>query len=123
VNQEYLAKNFVYEKDPQNKWKILSKDNMHGDCEDYALTALYIETGSKFKMALALIFGSAKMQHCLAPSGGGHVVLKYKGYYIDNGHRIWVTRRYLETKGYKFSGWRYWWLSAIIKFALSANKV
>ena len=116
LDLEYLAKHFEYKADDsRNIWRILKKDNLKGDCEDYALTALYIETGSMIKFWKELIIGSAKIQYCKSPSGGGHAILRYKGMYIDNWQRKYVDLEYLIEQGYEIKGINYVWLTSLIK--------
>jgi hypothetical protein len=75
-----------------------------GDCDDFALTALFIETGSLSKFWYELIFGSAKVFMVTTSNGGGHAVLRYNGQYIDNWSRSWVSREHMESVyGHKFS--------------------
>jgi len=116
LDLEYLAKNFEYKADDsRNSWRILKEDDLKGDCEDYALTALYIETGSMVKFWKELIIGSAKIKYCKSPSGGGHAILQYKGMYIDNWQREYVDLAYLIEAGYEITGINYLWLTALIK--------
>ena len=103
LTQEQLALGFVYKSDTsQHLWRILPADDLSGDCEDYALTALYIEAGGVLGMLYALVLGSAKILRCTLPSGGAHAVLRYKGRCIDNGDRKWVSQDLLESRGYDF---------------------
>ena len=118
-----LKDNFEYTADGRKGyWKILSKDKggkYRGDCEDYALTALYMESGSWFKFWLKLILGRAKLVHCKSPGGNGHAILKYNGLYIDNIQREWTTERMMKFKGYKLDRFSYLWHVVVIKLATS----
>ena len=103
LTQEQLAVGFVYKSDTsQHLWRILPADDLSGDCEDYALTALYIEAGGMLAMLYALVLGSAKILRCTLQEGSAHAVLRYKGRCIDNGDRRWLSQDLLESRGYVF---------------------
>lgn len=100
-----LVDNWVYKSDKEQfgfieVFKVLKPDengNYVGDCEDFALTWLYLECDKSWlKMLKELCFGSAKLRYCKTKTGGGHVALEYKGYYVDNWSKKPVTREYME---------------------------
>lgn len=109
MNLEYLTDNFKYVSDRGgDNWRILTSPSAdgkyYGDCEDFSLTALYLLEGSLFKFWKALVFRKAKICFCKV-NGGGHAVLRYEGRYIDNIQKVWCSKKFLESKGYKFSMW------------------
>jgi len=111
-----LATGFTYQSDGKfDSWRILDVSDLHGDCDDFACTALYIATGSLWSFWMALVFGSAKIHFVTTANGGGHAVLKFAGMYIDNWSRKYVTKQYMEdTYGHKFHKWQYpFWVTAI----------
>jgi len=94
-----------------------------GDCDDFVLTALFIETGSLSKFWYELIFGSAKVFLVTTSNGGGHAVLRYNGRYIDNWSRSWVSREHMESVyGHKFSAWLFPWNATALKMLLGKIK-
>ena len=103
---QLLAKTFKYVADPKlDNWQIMSLTNPEGDCDDYAVTALYIVCGgSLFKFWLDILTLKAIFWHTTSPSGGPHLVLYYRGKgYIDNWDRKWVKKQELLDWGYKFN--------------------
>ena len=98
---------FIYHRDERyfgyaDNWRILSGDNMTGDCEDYSLGLLYIACdNSKWNMFKSLLTRESKIwlvwvkRPGLAPPVG-HAVLEFKGGFIDNNYKRWVTREYME---------------------------
>lgn len=105
-------------------WRILTPDasgRYVGDCDDFALTALYLSTGSLWKFWFELIFGRAKIHYVWA-DGGGHAVLRYKGQYIDNWSMAWVTREHMENLGHSFSSWQFLWFITAVKMVLGKFK-
>lgn len=86
-----FARNFVYKADPKrlDKWIIITevdkKGKYHGDCEDFALTALYKASGENiFKFFWYLLTFQAMIWHVTTVNGGGHAVLSFRGKYLDN---------------------------------------
>lgn len=92
---QVLNTNFIYKPDPSGKdlWRILDTSKIvYGDCEDYALTALYLLCGgSLIKFWKVLVTEKAKI-HYVTVRGAGHAVLEFKGLYIDNTHMKWLTK-------------------------------
>lgn len=114
---EDLATGFTYQSDGKyDSWRILDASDLRGDCDDFAVTALYISTGSLIKFWYELIFGSAKVHMVTTASGGGHAVLEYKGVYIDNWTLAWVPREYMEVVlGHQFKSWMFVWPISALK--------
>lgn len=62
------------------------KEGESGDCDDFAATVSYIESGtSKAKMFFNILLGRHRFYWCRSPDGEAHIILKVKGKgYIDN---------------------------------------
>lgn len=91
-----LIGNWDYEYDERvDNWEILQPDAdgaYRGDCDDFALTALYLQKGeSLFKFWRALFLRDAKI-YFVTVGGVGHAVLECQGRYIDNIQRRWVSK-------------------------------
>ena len=102
---KYLANNFMYKPDGKlDSWRILPMNDLVGDCDDYAVTALYLYCGkSIIKFWFMLITFQAILWFTKSPAGGGHLVLWVRGNgYIDNWDRRWVSRKELKVWGYRF---------------------
>jgi hypothetical protein len=97
-----LIARFEYVADDGDTWHIM-RDSYRGDCEDFALTALYLLEGkSLLRFWWALLSRRAKI--CRVTNGGtGHAVLRYEGQYIDNWTLAFVDRAHMEGLGHKFS--------------------
>jgi len=102
---EELARNFVYKSDgDKDTWRILKPDDLVGDCDDYALTALYIVCGGDMdKFWEMLESKSASIAYYKLPSGSGHAVLHVEGRYIDNNYRTWFTPPHSWVYGFDFT--------------------
>lgn len=121
-----LVANFEYRLDGKyDTWRIMKPDERGryvGDCDDFALTALYLVTGSLWRFWVELILGSAKIYYVWTERGG-HAVLYHKGLYIDNWSMAWVTREYMEVSlGHSFSSWQFLWPVTIVKMVLGKFK-
>ena len=92
-----LQKNFTYKYDAsqyviKDAWHIMQKvDGKYiGDCEDYALTALYLLNNKsmlRFWWSLLNKDGSIEYYKIF---NAGHAVLRYKGKRLDNIHNGWI---------------------------------
>jgi len=93
---------FVYTPDRgRDRWSILTAPTgpLYGDCEDYALTVLWIEAGcSEPDMHRMVRRGGAALwfTHTPPPRNIGHMMLWRRGKgWIDNNHPHWSkTARY-----------------------------
>ena len=98
---EELNNEFKYVKDSdqygkRDAWYILKEAPYNGDCEDYSLTLLYNLTGrSIIKMFISLLTRESKLCFCKV-RGIGHAVLKWRGKYIDNIQKRWVSKEDIE---------------------------
>lgn len=88
---DYMRERFTYKADGwADKWVI---GRMTGDCEDWALTMLWLLHGkSKTRVVKALLTGKARIHRTEARKGVGHAVLEWNGYYIDNIGKRWLDR-------------------------------
>lgn len=103
-------------------WQIIKKPPYVGDCEDYALSLLYLISGkSMLKFWWNLTFGPAKIRYCKV-RGQGHGVLKWNKLYIDNIQKRWVTKKTLEHKGYIFSWYSFLAYETLIKLTIGKIK-
>ncbi len=121
---EDLTENWEYKPDSRGGyWKVL-EPNRHGkyrgDCEDFALTALFILSDGSWKTFWKeIIFGDAKLQRVKSPAGGNHVVLEYGNLYIDNWAKKFQNKNELKALGYKFFTRRHLWFVTVQKLAWS----
>ena len=120
---EELNNEFKYVKDSdqygkRDAWYILKEAPYNGDCEDYSLTLLYNLTGrSIIKMFISLLTRESKLCFCKV-RGIGHAVLKWRGKYIDNIQKRWVSKEDMEQKGYEFSKWLFIPYQVALKLAI-----
>ena len=89
----------------QEKWTILRNTTgpLVGDCEDYALTALWMINGRNdpaFHQSLKS--GKAKIHFCYTPRNIAHAVLEYNGLLLDNIQKEWLSKKAFESLGYRF---------------------
>ena len=119
-----VVENFTYMSDTnqfgkREAWYIMKSRPYTGDCEDFALTILYnICNRSVFKMICSIFIGRSKICFTLSPNGGGHAVLKHKGYYTDNWQKEWLSKQAYLDKGYTFKPFLFWAYSTSIKLFL-----
>jgi hypothetical protein len=113
-----LEANFVYTADGRlDKWRIMTAQNgkYHGDCEDYALTALYLIAGeSLLRFWWLLILRKAKIIYCTIGTIP-HAVLRYEKRYLDNIQGKFVSLRDLEDEDYRFSRYSYLPIQVAVK--------
>lgn len=120
---EELNRAFQYRLDGNlDHWTILKPDSngiVRGDCEDYALTVLFLLCNkSMFRFWIALIFGNAKI-HYGKVNGRGHAILEYQGRYIDNITRKWCGTTGICRSGFKFKPWQFFWFQVAIKMLVA----
>jgi len=105
LNARFQYKSDTEQHKLQEKWTVLRNPTgpLVGDCEDYALTALWLIEGkndSAFHHSLQT--GQAKIWFCYTPSGEAHAVLEYNGLMIDNIQKDWKSKEAFEGFGYDF---------------------
>ena len=95
---------FEYKADQGDQWRIpkIVNGKILGDCEDYALGVLYYVIAEKSLLKFWLLLLSRAKICYVKNDGEGHAVLKYKGQYIDNWTKDWVSKREMEALGHKF---------------------
>jgi hypothetical protein len=64
-------------------WRIID-DTQEGDCDDFAVTVSYLESGSLFKMWLNIVLLRHRFYWCKSPTGVNHMILKTPDGWIDN---------------------------------------
>lgn len=87
-----LRNRFVYRKDYHDKWTIMKQDDVHlfGDCEDFALTALWLESDkSMLKFWWNVLTFRAIIWFVKTQSGEGHAALWMK-------NRGWIDNIYMK---------------------------
>lgn len=82
--------NFEWEADgPIDSYHIL-KTGEKGDCDDFAATVSYIQSGGVLKMLFNIFVGNHKFYWCKSPTNEAHIILYIKGYgFIDNIYPMW----------------------------------
>jgi predicted transglutaminase-like cysteine proteinase len=107
---ETLGKNFVYDWDKKyiiDHWSVMKPGpdgKYRGDCDDFALTALWkICDENLFKFILnVLILHRYRMIFAKTPNGEGHLVGYAKGKYFDNWTRQAMDKEdFLRETGHK----------------------
>ena len=80
LNSTWAYKYDIDQYASKEHWKIMKKHPYVGDCEDYALTLLYLISGkSMLKFWMYLITGKAQIRRVITKNGGGHAVLRCGG--------------------------------------------
>lgn len=103
----------------EEHWKIMKEAPYIGDCEDYALTLLWLISGkSMLKFWLNLITFRAQIRR-VTNEGGGHAILRYGNMYADNWTRKFVEWEEMEKLGHKPSLWFYTPLDVAVKLGLA----
>lgn len=93
---EVMNREFEYTTDKESYgfadvWRIMKPGQMKGDCEDFAMTLLWLMAGmSKRRMIWWLITRKARI-HFLRNlnTGSGHVELEFEGAFVDNIVKEW----------------------------------
>ena len=114
---DFLAA-FEYHPDGRfDTWRILKVSDPRGDCDDAAVTMLYILCGhSLWRFWYELIFADTKIHYCEV-RGLGHAVLYYQGGYIDNIQRRWCSRDELIERRYNFK-YGFYWPQVVVKMLM-----
>lgn len=123
-----VADKFVYVSDSnqysfKEVWRVIdtSKDQWKGDCEDYALTVLWLISDRSIIMFLfnLLVNPTYSIWHVTTPSGAGHAILRYEDMYVDNIQRKWFHK---SDAAYKSYDWKFPIVPPLIvaKFLISA---
>ena len=98
----YMREHFEYKPDGLfETWRI---GRMRGDCEDFALTTLWLLCGEdKDATRRTLLDGDARIIRTKTHQGNYHAVLQYNGKFICNRYPTWSDWRseYEMFKPYK----------------------
>jgi predicted transglutaminase-like cysteine proteinase len=101
-------------------WKIMKQAPYIGDCEDYALTLLWLISGkSMLKFWLNLITFKAQIRRVITKNGGGHAILRYGNMYADNWTLKFVEWEEIEKLGHKPFFWLYTPLDVALKLGIA----
>ncbi len=104
----------------RDHWKVMKKPPYEGDCEDYALTMLYlISEKSWFRFWFYLFTFKARICFVTTKNGGGHGVLKFHKLYIDNWSKKFVSKQEMEKLGHRFHPWRFLPTTVAIKMLVA----
>lgn len=102
-----LRERFLWTREKLDGWFLLDdpEGTLKGDCDDFALTALWIMCGrSKIKMWWKVLTFRAVIWYCLSKRGNGHAVLWMKGHgWIDNMFPNWSKEFKHKNKVFPFT--------------------
>ena len=91
-----------------------------GDCEDYALTLLWLISGkSMLKFWFNLITFKAQIRRVITKNGGGHAILRYGNMYADNWTLKFVEWERMEKLGHKPFFWLFTPLDVALKLGIA----
>ena len=117
---------YLYDDDQygSDTWHIIKEPPYEGDCEDYALTLLWLMSGkSMVNFWINIITMQAQLRRVSMKRGGFHVVLKVGDLYADNWTKAFVTWEEMEEKcGHKKYLWMYDPILVILKMFASTLK-
>ena len=101
-----LRTRFIYTADATDHWTVLRAPSgpLKGDCDDFALTVLWITAGQSWWRILWLVLTvQACMWYTRTPRGRGHMMLWMRGHgWIDNIYPDWGVRRHPRIVPYVF---------------------
>ena len=104
-------------------WQIMKDHPYVGDCEDYALTLLYLISGkSMWKFWFYLITGKAQIRRVITKNGGGHAVLRFGNMWVDNWTKKFVSWEEMAKLGHKKYYWFYFPQDVALKLAMAKWK-
>lgn len=118
---KYLYDNDQYGSDT---WVIIKEPPYEGDCEDYALTLLWLMSDRSMVNFWVNIFTmQAQLRRVITKNGRGHVVLKVGELYADNWTQKFVTWEEMESQcGHKKYLWMYDPILVVLKMFFSTLK-
>ena len=118
---KYLYDNDQYGSDT---WVIIKEPPYEGDCEDYALTLLWLMSDRSMVNFWVNIFTmQAQLRRVITKNGRGHVVLKVGELYADNWTQKFVTWEEMESQcGHKKYLWMYDPILVVLKMFVSTLK-
>jgi len=106
--KQIVNSKFTYELDEKiDSWEVLdaSLEQIRGDCEDYALTFIWlVENKSLIKFLWALLSMKYIMWYVKTPNNYGHalVYIRENRKCIDNIQKDFKTKQQYKELGYKF---------------------
>ena len=107
----------------KDHWRIMKEPPYLGDCEDYALTVLWLICNkSMWKFWWCLISGKAQIRRVITHNGGGHAILRYGDMWIDNWTKKFVKWEEMEKLGHKKDKWFYLPQDVALKLAIAKWK-
>ena len=119
---------YLYDTDQygsRDYWTIMKEPPYEGDCEDYALTLLWLMSGkSMVHFWFNIITMKVQLRRVITDNGkgGGHVVLKIGNLYIDNWTKRFVSWEEMDKLGHKKYLWMYDPMSVILKMSVATVK-
>ena len=117
---------YLYDNDQygSNTWVIIKEPPYEGDCEDYALTLLWLMSDRSMVNFWVNIFTmQAQLRRVITKNGRGHVVLKVGELYADNWTQKFVTWEEMESQcGHKKYLWMYDPILVVLKMFVSTLK-
>lgn len=117
---------YLYDDDQygSDTWTIMKEPPYEGDCEDYALTLLWLMSGkSMVNFWINVITMQAQLRRVRMKRGGFHVVLKVGDLYADNWTKKFVTWEEMESLcGHTKYLWMYDPVLVILKMCWSSLK-
>jgi hypothetical protein len=88
-----LTQNFRYVPDRKDKWTLLGGNQWEGDCEDFALTALWLVAGKSWLRLWYLVITFQAMLWLAWTPAGLHMMLWVRGKgWIDNWYPTWSSK-------------------------------
>ena len=75
-----------------DRWSILDVGDVDfGDCDDYALTTAWLLSGqSTARLLMNVLRGKLDFHYCKTDRGERHLILEYRGHWIDSISRAWM---------------------------------
>lgn len=117
---------YLYDDDQygSDTWHIMKEPPYEGDCEDYALTLLWLMSGkSMVNFWINVITMQAQLRRVRMKRGGFHIVLKVGNLYADNWTKKFVTWEEMESLcGHTKHLWLYDPVLVILKMCWSSLK-
>ena len=101
-------------------WKIMKEAPYIGDCEDYALTLLWlISNKSMLKFWWNLLTFKAQIRRVKTKNNTGHAILRYGSLYADNWTQKFVVWDEMQKLGHRPFFWLYTPLEVALKLSIA----
>jgi len=102
LNSKFIDKQDSPYRDSWTIQPIDKLDMVYGDCEDYSLAIIYLQSNCSFaKTLFNILVHKYTLYYVQYPANQGHVILKVENnQYIDNIQRRIVTKEFLVSNGY-----------------------